>query len=193
MNLGLINFQFKVDYSYCNIVLAYPSMFVHKSAFVKYYVTLLNRANPVQHWTVFKNCCSSVVESSVAHCSEVQCCCPVQCNLCSTVQCFAVQCSAVLVQCRVVQCSAAQSSTNSAAIAGLYHDFYYTMFSTVHRTVYITMYITVHIIVQMYGIVSITVQHINAVSFDTFTFDTLVFWLNFNVGLNMLLCFICYS
>ena len=30
-------------------------------------------------------------------------------------------------------------------------------------------------------------------SFDTFTFDTLVFWLNFNVGLNMLLCFICYS
>ena len=29
-------------------------------------------------------------------------------------------------------------------------------------------------------------------SFDTFTFDTLVFSPNFNVGLNMLFCFICY-
>ena len=30
-------------------------------------------------------------------------------------------------------------------------------------------------------------------SFDTFTFDTLVLSLNFNLGLNMLLCFLFYS
>ena len=68
-----------------------------------------------------------------------------------------------------MQCSVAQYSVVQCSIAGLCRDFYSTMFSTVHRTVYNTMYITAHIIMYMYSIVSITVQHINAVSFDSFT------------------------
>ena len=59
----------KVDYSYCtsNIALAIPSMFVQIAGVSKYYVTLLNRANSVQRWTVFKKCCSSVVQCSGVH------------------------------------------------------------------------------------------------------------------------------
>ena len=47
--------------------------------------------------------------------------------------------------------------------------------------------------VEFYHVSWVPASDKRKLSFDTFTFDTLVFSLNFNVGLNMLFCFISYS
>ena len=47
--------------------------------------------------------------------------------------------------------------------------------------------------VEFYHVSWVPASDKRKLSFDTFTFDTLVFSLNFNVGLNMLFCFKCYS
>ena len=47
--------------------------------------------------------------------------------------------------------------------------------------------------VEFYHVSWVPASDKRKLSFDTFTFDTLVFSLNFNVGLDMLFCFICYS
>ena len=61
----------KVDYSNCHIALAHASMFVHIAVALQCYVTLLNRANSVQRWMVFKKC--SAVQCGVVKCSAVRC------------------------------------------------------------------------------------------------------------------------
>ena len=45
--------------------------------------------------------------------------------------------------------------------------------------------------VKFYHVYGVPASDKRKLSFDTFTFDTLVFWLNFNVGLNMF--FVSYA
>ena len=47
--------------------------------------------------------------------------------------------------------------------------------------------------VEFYHVYGVPAEDKRKLSFDTFTFDALVFSLNVNLGLNMLLCFLFYS